>query len=183
MGLESKNKELEEKVAELEEEVSRLQEQNESMGDSDGGVLFIGDKGVLMCGCYGRGPRLIPETDMRAYKKPEPTLPRVPDSHEMDWIRACKSGKPAGSNFDYAGPFTEAVDTGIDNRRAGLNPRQAIRQRQAEIVMAMQVHGHIETFHDGADEVFHSFRVHAPGGIGTPDVGRAGFDGGLIGLQ
>ena len=79
------------------------------MGDSDGGLLFMGDKGILMCGCHGRLPRLLPESAMRAYQRPEPSIPRVPDSHEMDWVRACKSGKPAGSNFDYAGPFTEAV--------------------------------------------------------------------------
>jgi len=27
-----------------------------AFGDSDGGVLFIGDKGKLMCGCYGSKP-------------------------------------------------------------------------------------------------------------------------------
>lgn len=32
-------------------------EEGRRMGD-DGGVLFVGDKGLLMCGCYGRGPRL-----------------------------------------------------------------------------------------------------------------------------
>ena len=29
--------------------------------------------------------------------------------HERDWVRACKGGKPASSNFDYAGPFAEMV--------------------------------------------------------------------------
>ena len=28
-------------------------EEGRPMGDSDGGVLFIGDRGLLMCGCYG----------------------------------------------------------------------------------------------------------------------------------
>jgi len=85
-------------------------EEGRKMGDSDGGVLFMGDKGVLMCGCYGRGARLIPETRMKAYKRPDPSIERVPGGrHEQDWIRACKTGKPAGSNFDYAGPFTESV--------------------------------------------------------------------------
>ena len=57
------------------------------MGDEDGGVLFIGDKGKLMCGCYGKSPRLIPESAMREFKKPEPTIPRIPggeDGHEKD---------------------------------------------------------------------------------------------------
>jgi len=85
-------------------------EKGRRMGDDDGGVLFLGDRGVLMCGCYGRSPRLIPETRMKAYKQPARTIERVPGGrHEQDWLRACKTGKPAGSNFDFAGPFTESV--------------------------------------------------------------------------
>jgi hypothetical protein len=37
------------------------------MGDDDGGVLFVGDKGLLMCGCFGKGTRLIPESRMKEY--------------------------------------------------------------------------------------------------------------------
>ena len=85
-------------------------EKGRRMGDNDGGVLFLGEKGVLMCGCYGASPRLIPETRMKAYKQPPKTIRRVPGGgHEQDWVRACKTGKPAGSNFDFAGPFTESV--------------------------------------------------------------------------
>ena len=87
-------------------------EQGREMGDADGGVLFIGDRGTLMCGCYGRSPRLIPETRMREFKRPAPSLPRVPggeDGHEKDWIRACKDGRPSCSNFEYAGPMTEMI--------------------------------------------------------------------------
>ena len=48
-------------------------EPGRQMGDEDGGVLFIGDKGKLMCGCYGRNPRLIPESKMEEYKRPAKT--------------------------------------------------------------------------------------------------------------
>ena len=82
-------------------------EPNRRMGDTEGGVIFKGTKGKLMCGTYGQGPRLIPEKAMKAYKPPKPTLPRVPGGHEQDWVRACKSGKDAGANFDYSGPLTE----------------------------------------------------------------------------
>ncbi|MEN6306405.1 MAG: Gfo/Idh/MocA family oxidoreductase [Anaerohalosphaeraceae bacterium] len=84
-------------------------EADRKMGDGDGGVLFVGDKGKLMCGCYGRGPQLIPYTKMKEYKRPAKTLPRVETSHEMNWVEACKSGKQASTPFDYAGPFTEMV--------------------------------------------------------------------------
>jgi hypothetical protein len=43
-------------------------------------------------------------------------LRRVKDGsggHEQDWIRACKDGKPASSNFDYGGPLTEMVLLGV----------------------------------------------------------------------
>ncbi|MBN2128173.1 MAG: Gfo/Idh/MocA family oxidoreductase [Sedimentisphaerales bacterium] len=84
------------------------------MGDKDGGALFIGDKGKLMCGCYGRSPRLIPESAMRDLmaNRPEKTVPRVEGSHEQDWLIACKGGRPASSNFDYSGPLTEMVVMG-----------------------------------------------------------------------
>jgi len=76
-------------------------------------VIFIGDKGKLMCGEYGDNPRLIPETKMKEYKRPPETLPRIEGGHhEQNWIRACKGGEPACSNFDYSGPFTEAVVMG-----------------------------------------------------------------------
>ena len=87
-------------------------EKNRRMGDEDGGVLLIGDKGMMMCGCYGRDVRLIPETKMREFKMPPKTIPRIPggqDGHERDWVRACKGGEPASSNFDFSGPLSETV--------------------------------------------------------------------------
>ena len=87
-------------------------EKGRRMGDDDGGVLFIGDKGLLMCGCFGKGARLIPESRMKEYKKPAPTLPRVPggeSGHERDWVRSCKDGKPSSASFDYSGSFAETV--------------------------------------------------------------------------
>ena len=87
-------------------------EEGRRMGDDDGGVLFVGDKGSLVCGCFGRSPRLIPESAMRAYRQPAKSLDRIPGGlggHERDWVRACKGGKPASSNFDYSGPLSEMV--------------------------------------------------------------------------
>ncbi len=97
-------------------------EPDRQMGDRDGGVLFVGDKGKLMCGCYARGPRLIPETAMQAYQRPEKTIPRVEggmDGHEKDWIRACKEGTQPSSNFDMAAPLTEGILLGCVAVRTG----------------------------------------------------------------
>ena len=68
-----------------------------------------GWKGKLIGGVYGESPRLIPESKMKEYKLPPRTIPRVEGSHEQDWVRACKGGKPASSNFDFSGPLSEMV--------------------------------------------------------------------------
>jgi predicted dehydrogenase len=73
----------------------------------EGGAIFIGTKGKIMCGVYGDGSRIIPEAKMKEAKLPEKTLPRVNGSHEMDWVRAIKTGQPAGADFAYSGPLTE----------------------------------------------------------------------------
>lgn len=73
----------------------------------DGGVVFKGDKGAIMCGVYGDSPRLIPEAAMKSYQRPEKTLPRVKGSHEQNWIDAIKAGTKAGADFSYSGPLTE----------------------------------------------------------------------------
>jgi predicted dehydrogenase len=83
------------------------------MGDGGGGVLFIGTKGKLMCGTYGRNPRLIPETFMKEVGKPEQTIPRSPGIHE-EWLEAIRTGKKelATTSFDYSGPLTETMMLG-----------------------------------------------------------------------
>ncbi len=82
-------------------------EDGRRMGHVEGGSLFKGTKGKLVAGVYGEGPRLIPETAMKAYKLPDKSLPRVNGSHEQDWVDACKAGRKAGADFAYSGPLTE----------------------------------------------------------------------------
>jgi hypothetical protein len=80
--------------------------------EDNGGTIFVGEKGKITCGTYSDSPRIIPDSRMREYKRPPKTLPRVQGTHEQNWIDACKGGPPAFSNFDYAGPFAEAVVMG-----------------------------------------------------------------------
>ena len=82
-------------------------EDGRQMGDREGGVIFKGAKGTLMCGTYGNGARLIPESRMKASTPPPKTLPRVTTSHEMDFVANCKAGTAAGADFAYSGPLTE----------------------------------------------------------------------------
>ena len=81
---------------------ARPDELDEGRRIGTGGHLFVGDKGKML------GARLIPESRMIEYGKPPQMIPRSP-GHHIEWIEACKGGKPAGSNFDHAGPLAEAV--------------------------------------------------------------------------
>ncbi len=81
-------------------------------GDPNGGCLFIGDQGKLVCGCYGLNPRILNADLREASKKVAKTIARIPGNssgHEKDWIRSCKGGAVASSNFDYSGPLSEMV--------------------------------------------------------------------------
>ena len=70
---------------------------------SPNGSLFIGDKGMLTTGTYGEDTRLIPVSRIADYKFPDKVLTRSP-GHYNDWIRACKGGEQACSNFNVALP-------------------------------------------------------------------------------
>jgi predicted dehydrogenase len=76
------------------------------------GSVFIGDKGMLTTGTYGELTRLLPVEKMKDYKMPPPMLTRSP-GHMRDFIRACKGGDPACSNFDVAAPFVEWMLLGV----------------------------------------------------------------------
>jgi hypothetical protein len=76
------------------------------------GSLFIGDKGMMTTGTYGEVTRLIPVEKMKDYRMPPPLLTRSP-GHMRDFIRACKGGDPACSNFDVAAPFVEWMLLGV----------------------------------------------------------------------
>ncbi|HOD84280.1 MAG: Inositol 2-dehydrogenase [Planctomycetes bacterium ADurb.Bin126] len=68
--------------------------------------LFVGTKGFLGTGGRGESVRLVPESAMKGYKKPAAVIKRSP-GHYQDWIRSCKGGDPACSNFTIAGPYAE----------------------------------------------------------------------------
>jgi predicted dehydrogenase len=77
--------------------------------------VFVGSKGYLGTSGRGEGVGLLPGSRWAEYKLPAEYLPRSPGAstgsnhaaHLRDWIRACKGGAPACSNFSVAGPYTE----------------------------------------------------------------------------
>jgi predicted dehydrogenase len=80
---------------------------------ADNGIMFIGDKGTMVCGGWSGAPRLFPTARRREFQLPKPTIPRS-IGHRQEWMKACKDHKPedAKAGFDYSGPFVEALLVG-----------------------------------------------------------------------
>jgi hypothetical protein len=87
--------------------------------DRGGGVLFVGDRGVLLHGTYGQRPTIYPDSLREAARAVPQTMPRITDSHEMNWANACKGVGTATCQFDYAARLTEVMLLGIVALRAG----------------------------------------------------------------
>ena len=84
-----------------------------------GGVIFVGERGVLMHETYGDNPQIFP-TELREEAATVPqTYARIEDSHEMNWANACKGIGEATSPFSYAAPLTEVMLLGLVALRAG----------------------------------------------------------------
>lgn len=75
------------------------------------GTLIVGSKATVFADTYYASARIIPEVKRRelAPTLPAKTLPRIQGGHFAEWVRACKGGTPAGSNFEYAARLTETV--------------------------------------------------------------------------
>jgi len=77
--------------------------------DGEEGLLFVGDKGKILCGFNGAKPRLIPDAKMKAFQPPPKTLPRSP-GNEREWLDAAKGGKAKpGGNFEFSAMVTETL--------------------------------------------------------------------------
>jgi len=87
--------------------------------EEDEGLLFIGDRGKILCAFNGGHPQLIPESRMSNYKQPPKTLPRSP-GNEREWLDACKGSKvKPGGNFEFSGLVTETLLLGNVASRTG----------------------------------------------------------------
>jgi predicted dehydrogenase len=81
---------------------------------ADNGILFVGEKGTMVCGGWSGAPRLFPVARRREFVEPAKSIPRSKLGHRGEWIQACKDGRPgdAKAGFEYSGPFTEGLLVG-----------------------------------------------------------------------
>jgi predicted dehydrogenase len=80
------------------------------------GAILFGEKGMLVHGSHGGANcHLLPEELMEQHSgknAPPEKIERV-KGHGSDWIEAIRTGRPAGSNFDYGGPLTQVAMLGL----------------------------------------------------------------------
>ncbi|MDB5239383.1 MAG: oxidoreductase [Spirosoma sp.] len=82
--------------------------------DDNGGMLFIGSKGMLTGGLFGNDPKILSVGKAAGKALPAPRKPLVEgktEGHQQQWVKACKQGYGAytSSSFDQSGPLTETV--------------------------------------------------------------------------
>ena len=82
----------------------------------DSGVLFVGDKGLLLSS-YTKH-LLLPEKQFADFERPKPFIEKS-RGHYAEWIHACKTGAPTTCNFEYAGWLTDSNHLGNVAFRAG----------------------------------------------------------------
>lgn len=88
-----------------------------------GGTIYVGDKGIMYTGTSGDNPHILDKDKHAAFGKPPEKIARSKHGCKGDLLAACKGGEPPSGNFDYAGPFTEFVLTGVLASRAGAGKK------------------------------------------------------------
>lgn len=80
------------------------------------GAILFGEKGMIVHGSHGGGGcHILPEALMEQHSgknAPAERIARV-KGHAWDWAEAIRTGRPAGSNFDYGGALTEVGLLGL----------------------------------------------------------------------
>ena len=69
---------------------------------------------------YGSKPRLLPAERHNSYGAPPEVLPRVAhQSHEMNWVQACRGEAKPSAPFEYSAALNETMLLPIVALRAG----------------------------------------------------------------
>lgn len=95
--------------------------------ESEGGVIFVGDKGILINDTYGENPRVYPESLQSVANAVPRTIPRIaqPGEHDLsfrhvqNWLHAIRGNATASSPLEYAAQLTETMLLGVVALRTG----------------------------------------------------------------
>ncbi|MBI1791193.1 MAG: Gfo/Idh/MocA family oxidoreductase [Acidobacteria bacterium] len=89
-----------------------LKEDDRALFRSGGeGILYVGDKGVLLAGFNGQNPRVYPESSKYVTPRRERAAGRgveMRDGAVDQWVAACKGGPAAAADFASQSAVTEA---------------------------------------------------------------------------
>jgi len=77
-------------------------------GEDNEGIMYVGDKGLILAGFSGDNPRVYPES--KKYQAPprRERRERRRDAAVDQWLAACKGGPAPLANFEIQSPVTEA---------------------------------------------------------------------------
>jgi len=76
------------------------------------GAMIVGTKGWIHSTGHNATFRLMPEDQFRGIDRQRPIEVDASRGHERDWFIACRGGKPAWANFDYASALNEFLMLG-----------------------------------------------------------------------
>jgi hypothetical protein len=79
---------------------------------ADEGMLFIGDKGKILCDFRGNQPRLIPQSRQRAFEGSVVAKDFDTTAPDDEWVTAIKNGSKSKGSFEEVAPLAEAVVLG-----------------------------------------------------------------------
>ena len=71
------------------------------------GHLIVGTKGKILANGHNTTFTMMPAAAFKDVKKDAPQKEDASRGHEADWLGACRGGKPAWANFDYADALNE----------------------------------------------------------------------------
>ena len=93
-----------------------LREEDDRLFRRNGeGIMYVGDKGLILAGFNGQNPKLYPANP--AYVAPPRQQGAERDSAIDQWIAACKGGPEPAASFGAQSPVTEAFLLGCLSQR------------------------------------------------------------------
>ncbi len=90
--------------------------------DAGGGVMYVGERGLLIHDTYGENPRFLPESLGEEAARVPASLPRIAggiEGHEANWIRAIRGEEAVSCPFSYGADLNELMLLGLVALRAG----------------------------------------------------------------